>query len=369
MVNLSKPYMDEKELNAVKKVLESGWLAHGPVCRQFEEVFAEYIGVKHAITLNSCTSAIHLAVQSMGIKGEVIVPSFTFSASANAVVTAGAKVTFCDIEEDTCNMDPSDFEKKITKKTEAVMPVHFAGHPCDMEAIKEIADNHGLKIIEDSAECIGGKQNGKVAGSFGDAGCFSFFPTKNITTGEGGMLTTDDDDLAEKARMLKGHGMSSTTYEREKKDKPWLRASIEAGYNFRMSDVNAAIGVEQMKKIEKMNGMRIESAGLLTRLLKDTWLSLPAVRNGYRHVYQMYTIKLPEETNRTSFISRLREKDVQASVHFDPPVHLQPYYNRSMVSFPVTDSVYKRIVTLPMYAGMKKEDTEKVADAVKNAMQ
>jgi len=368
MIPLSRPYIDENEIRAVKEVLESGWLAHGPKAQEFERMFAEYVGAKYAVCVNSCTSALHLAVMALGIKGEVILPSFTFVATANAVVTAGAKPVFADIDYDTCNIDPTDIERKMTDRTEAIMPVHYAGHPCDMKAIMKIAKKHNLFVIEDSAECIGGEFFGRKTGSFGDAGCFSFFPTKNITTGEGGMITTDDRGIAEKAKTLKAHGVAADTYEREKKEKPWLRAATEAGYNLRMTDISAAIGIEQMKKLENMNRMRIESASYLSSLLRGIGLSLPVVRNGCKHVFQMYTIKLPEGCDRTAFINELKEAGIQASVHFDPPVHLQPYYKGMSGVLPVTESIYKRIVTLPMFPGMRRDEIETIAETVKSAL-
>jgi perosamine synthetase len=368
MIPLTKPFTDDSEANAVRDVLRSGWLAHGPNCQKLEEMFSDYIGVKHSVCVNSCTSALHLAVMSLGITGEVIVPSFTFVATANAVVTAGAKPVFADITEDTCNIDPVDIEKKITPRTQAIIPVHYAGHPADMDEIMRIAKKHKLFVIEDSAECIGGEFGGRRAGSIGDVGCFSFFPTKNMTTGEGGMVTTNNDSVTSKVKTLKAHGISTETHEREKKEKPWFRAATMAGFNFRMSDVCAAIGVEQMKKLEKMNSMRIESAGLLSELLEGSGVESPVTRKGCRHVFQMYTIKLPSGSDRTKFINKLKELGVQASVHFDPPVHLQPYYESWKAKLPVTEDVYERIVTLPMYAGMSKDDVKKVAASVKSAM-
>src|SRR3989344_6438765 len=234
-IPLCIPDIGDEEVNSVKEVLKSGWLVHGPKTKEFEKKFAGYTGTKKAISVNSCTSALQLVIQALGLKGEIIVPSFTFVASANAIVTAGCKPVFCDIDYDTCNIDPKKIEEKITKKTSAIMVVHYAGQSCEMDKIMEIAKKHNLVVIEDSAECIGGTFYGKKAGSFG-IGCFSFFPTKNMTTGEGGMITLNDEKLAEKIKALSVHGILSTTFEREKKEKPWLRAASYAGYNYRMSD-------------------------------------------------------------------------------------------------------------------------------------
>ncbi|MBU0953703.1 MAG: DegT/DnrJ/EryC1/StrS family aminotransferase [Nanoarchaeota archaeon] len=365
MIPLCRPYLDEKEVTAVKEVLESGWLAHGPRVKEFEQQFAEYIGTSYAVSFNSCTSALQLAVQCLGITGEVILPGFTFVASANAVVRGGAKPVFVDIQEDTFNIDPAKVEEKITDKTQAIMPVHIAGHPCDMGPLMELAEKHNLNIIEDAAECIGGTYKNKKAGSFG-VGCFSFYPTKNITTGEGGMITTNDEALAKKVSMLKAHGIPSTTLDREK-TKQWARNAMEAGYNFRMSDVNAAIGIEQMKKLEEMNRKRIENAQYLSSKLDREKIGLPLVREGYSHVYQMYMITVPESVDRENFLKKLREKGIQATIHFCPPVHLQDYYKCmgwKRGDFPVTERLSERIITLPMFPSLRKEDMAFIADTV-----
>ena len=296
-------------------------------------------------------------------------PSFTFVASANSIVTAGAKPVFVDIEYESCNIDSEKIKKAITKKTEAIMLVHFAGQSCEMNQIIEIAEKHNLKVIEDSAECLGGTYNNKKTGSFG-IGCFSFYPTKNITTGEGGMVTTNDSELAKKIETLKAHGISSSAYEREKKEKPWLRAATHAGYNFRMCDILAAIGIVQLKKIDKMNELRRQHAEYLNKNLRDIGeIELPVELENCRHVYQMYTIKLEEKLDRTKFIAFLKEKGIGASVHFDPPVHMQPYYaNLAHDDLEVTENVSRRIVTLPMFPQLKKEEINFMAGSVEEAV-
>lgn len=369
-IPLCIPEIGQEEIARVKNVLESGWLAHGPQNRQFEADFADYLGVKHAIALNSCTSALQLALQVQGITGEVIVPSFTFVASANAIVNAGAKPVFADIDYDTCNMDPSKIEAKITSKTQAIMPVHFGGQLCKMDVLTEIAEKHNLKIIEDSAETLGGTFNGKNAGNFG-VGCFSFFPTKNITCGEGGMLTTDDDKIADLTRIYMGHGMSSSTFEREKKEKPWLRAAIVPGYNFRLCDVLAAIGVEQMKKLDKFNTLRRQHAKYLNKNINTDDIDLPVELPECRHVYQMYTIKLSKDIDRNMFIRLLRDKGIGANVHFDPPVHLQPFYSSGSFdtrNLKVTEKVAESIVTLPMYPSLSKEQLDYMIETIREAI-
>ena len=371
MIPLCIPNIGDEEVQAAVEVMKSGWLTHGPKNTEFEEEFAKYIGVKRAISLNSCTSALPMAIQALGIRGEVILPSFTFVASANAVITAGARPVFADIYYDTCNINPDDIEEKITENTEAIMPVHYGGQSCEMDRIIEIANKHHLAVIEDSAETIGGEYKGKKAGSFA-IGCFSFFPTKNITTGEGGMFTTNDDVLADKVKALIGHGISSTAFAREKSEKPWFRSASFAGYNFRMSNILAAIGVEQLKKLDEMNEKRRAHANYLSEGLKDIdEIDLPVEDKFCRHVYQMYTIKLKNQ-DRDNFVRQLRKKGIGASVHFDPPVHKQAYYVENgygKVDLPVTEKVAISIVTLPMYPQLTQKELDTIISTIRDIVQ
>lgn len=360
-IPLSKPYFNQKEFEAVKQVLNSGWLTHGPKNQEFEEMFAKYIGTKYAVSLNSCASALFAVIKVLNITGEVILPSFTFVASANAVAAARAKPVFADIDYQTGNIDPEDIKRKITKKTQAIMPVHFAGQSCQMDEIMEISRKHKLWVIEDSAEAIGAKFKSKKTGSFG-IGCFSFFPTKNITTGEGSMVTTNDKNLIQKIKTLMGHGIPKMTNQRLKDKKPWYRAATMPGYNFRMSNILATIGVEQMKKLDKMNQLRREHAAYLNQKLKDIdSIDLPIEMPQAKHVYQMYTIKL-KKGNRDALVKKLKAKGIEASVHFDPPVHLQPYYQKTYSckkgDLPITEKLSRSIITLPMFPQITKQQLD-----------
>lgn len=369
-IPLCVPDIGQEEIDAITEVLKSGWLAHGPKNEAFEEAFAKYIGVEHAVSVNSCTSALQLALLANDITGEVILPSFTWVASANSIVTSGATPIFADIEEKSCNIDPASIKRLITPKTQAVMPVHYAGQCCRMDEIQEIADKHDLLVIEDSAETLGGAYKGKKAGSFG-IGCFSFYPTKNITTGEGGMLTTDDDGLAKKARALRAHGLVSSAFDREKKEKPWLRSASYAGYNFRLCDILAALGVVQMKKLDEMNKRRRSHAEHLLKGLGGMEnISLPEEQQNCRHVYQMFTLKLDPSVDRTAFVQELRGKGIGASVHFDPPVHKQPFYAKLdlRIPLPVTEKVADTIVTLPMYPQMTKEQLDYMVGSIRELL-
>lgn len=370
-IPLCIPNTGEAEKKAVNEVIDSGWYAHGPKNTEFENLFAEYLGVDYALSMNSCTSCLHLAVEGLGITGEVILPSFTFVASANAVITGGGVPVFADIKEDTCNIDPAAVEALIGPDTEAIMPVHYGGQSADMTAIMEIADEHGLHVIEDSAETVGGEHRQQKTGTFG-VGCFSFYPTKNLTTGEGGILTTNDSELAQKVKALLAHGIDKTTYEREDKEKSWYRSATYIGYNFRMSNLLAAIGVEQMKKLPEMNRRRREIAEVVNDALAEIdELSAPVELPENKHVYQMYTVRVKNGLDRDNFVRELNQEGVGASVHFYPPVHhMKPYagnqFRRGDLS--VTEKVIDEIVTLPMYPQLTEEEIDYLIESIKKVI-
>jgi len=369
-IPLCKPYIDDKEINAVKSVLKSGWLTQGKKNKEFEDLFKSYIKTNYAVSFNSCASALLTAILVLRLKGEIILPGFTFVASANAVVLAGCKPVFADINPDTFNIDPEDIERKITKKTVAIMPVHYAGQICEMDKIVKIAKRNKLIIIEDSAETIGAELNNRKAGSFG-IGCFSFFPTKNITTGEGGMTTFNDKRLLPRVNAIKAHGLIASTFKRATETKGWQREAVLAGYNFRISDINAAIGVEQIKKIEKINYLRRKNAQYLNKKLEKfldpAEVCVPKVDDIKKHVYQMYVIKINDASKRDVLISYLRRNGIEASVHFDPPVHLQSYYKKHYPAcLPVTEKICKQVVTLPMFPGLKKKELDYIVKHIIN---
>jgi len=338
----------------------------------FEKEFADFIGVKHAITMNSATSALEVALKANNIKGEVIVPSFTFVASANSIITSGAKPVLCDVDLTTRNVTAEHIEPYINSRTEAVMIVHFGGQPCQMTDIVALCKKHNLLLIEDSAETLGATWQGKQAGSFG-VSCFSFFPTKNITTGEGGMFCCNNDDTATKARAIIGHGISSTTLSREKKKLPWHRSAVMPGHNYRMSNLLAAIGYFQFRKLKQMNNKRIQLAGRYNELFKKLNLNIktPVTAKDATHVYRMYTIETEAEI-RDKLVFSLREKGIGASVHFDPPVHLQDYYlennygtGKLLIN---TEQLAKTLITLPLYPDMKTEDVDYIVENLKKLL-
>lgn len=371
-VPLCRPSIKEEEIKAVVEVLQSGWLAHGEYNHRFEEAFAKLLGVPHAITMNSCTSALEVALQVAGIRGEVIVPSMTWVATANAVVNSGATPVFCDVDRPTRNVTTELIEPQITPNTEAIICVHYGGQPCQMDRIVSLCEKHHLLLIEDSAETLGATWHAKQAGSFG-IGCFSFFPTKNITTGEGGMLTCRDLEFASKVRALISHGISNTTFAREKMAKPWLRAAEIAGHNYRMPNFLAALGYHQLLRLEELNRKRVALANRYNALLEplSPIVQTPVIAEGATHVYQMYTIEVRNGL-RDIVIQYLRDYGIGASVHFDPPVHLQPYYlfnyKNGSGMLPVTEQLAEELITIPMYPDMTKDDQDWVIYCLKIAL-
>lgn len=363
-IPLCAPTLGPEEIQAVAAVLESGWLAHGPKNQEFERLACEFLGVAHAVSTNSCTSALWAALRALAITGEVLAPSFTFVATVNAIILAGATPVFVDVDE-SGNICPDEITKAITPATQAIMVVHYAGLPANMPAIIALAKRHGLRIIEDSAECFGGSYHGAQAGVH-DVGCFSFFPTKNITTGEGGLLVTNDGSVAQRARQLCAHGIDSSTFEREKAMKPWLRIASQPGFNFRLSHPLAAMGVEQMKKA---HGFASARRRLATRYL-ERLADVPAVRcpetpEGFVHSWQMFTIQVSQE-RRNHLLAFLRSSGIEASVHFEPPVHEQPPFAcfRRTGTLERTERLARSIVTLPLFPGLELTDVDFVCDAV-----
>jgi len=373
-IPLGRPSIDLSEIDAVVEVLKSGWLTQGPKAKEFEEAFAKYVGTKNAIAVNSCTSALHLSLAAVGIKSgdEVIVPSFTFVATANAVLHQNAKPVFADIEEQTYGISPNEIKKKITSKTKAIIPVHYAGHPCDVKPIMEIAEEHDLIVVEDAAEALGAEYKGRKVGSFG-IGCFSFYPTKNITTGEGGMVTTNDEKVAEAVTAMREHGLMKGAWARERSLKPWERMQVMIGYNYRMTDFQAALGLNQLNKVDEMNRKRIGHAEYLTRSLEELdGIVPPPVMKGCKHVFQMYTPRVETGIDRDKLVLSLRDRGIDASVHFSPPVHLTPFYmekfNLREGILPITEKLSKTIFTLPMYPDLTKEELDIIIDALSKVM-
>lgn len=362
-----KPEIEMQEMDAIHRVMQTSNLSTGPEVLEFEEKFAKYIGVDHAIAVNSGTSALELALEStVGHKrGSIILPSFTFMACPNSIMNNGQVPGFVDILPISHTIDYKKCE--ISSKTKAIMPVHIFGHPAHMDHIIEIGERHDLVIIEDCAEACGASIRNRKVGSFGDVGVFSFTASKNITTGEGGMITTNDEKIAEKIRLSRSHGNPPAP-----PLKPWIRKSRCSGHNFRMSNILAAIGVEQLKKLDTINKMRRHNANYMSTHLENIeGIRCPStVHLDYEHVYQMYCIELTKHPKfRDTLVNLLISEGVGASIHFDPPCHKQGLYNSNSLSLPITESLSRSIVTLPMYPGLCKDDMDYMIECIENIME
>lgn len=358
-VPIAKPIIGEEEIENVVEVLKSGMIAQGPKVMEFEEKFANWIGAKYGIATNSGTSALHVALLACGIGegDEVITTPFTFIASGNAIVYTGATPVFADIDLDTYTIDPDKIEDLITDKTKAILSVQLYGQAADMDKIREIAEKHDLKIIEDAAQAHGAEYNGEKVGTLGDMACFSFYPTKNMTTSEGGMITTNDEELAKKAQMFRAHGAS----ERYHHD--------EIGYNFRMTDIAAAIGLAQLKVIDEFNDKRISNADYLNEQLKDIeGIVTPKSPDNYKHVYHQYTVRV-EKGNRDDWVEFLTNKGIGTGIHYPIPLYNQPIYKKLGIEgdCPLAEKAADNVISLPVHPSLTKEDLDLVVDAVKEA--
>ena len=369
-VMLSDIDLGEEEINAVVEVLKSKWLSMGPVTQKFEQEFAKYLGVKYAFAVSSGTAALHIACRVLGIRegDEVIVPSLTFVATANAVLYCGAKPVFADITSlDNFNISPDDIQEKITNKTKAIIVVHYGGYPCDMRAIMEIAEDYKLKVIEDSAHAIGAEYEGQKCGTFGDIGCFSFFANKNLVTGEGGMIVTNDDKLAEKIKIIRSHGMTALTWDRFK-GHSYTYDVVDLGYNYRLTEIASALGLIQLKKLDKNNEKRKKIVEeYVKKLKKFSEIHIPFKNFKGKSSYHIFPILLTENIDRFEFMKRLREKGIQTSIHY-PPIHLFTYYRRVFGfkegMLPKTEFVSKHEVTLPLHPLMTKDDVEYIINCI-----
>lgn len=350
MIPAAKPMIGKEERRAVDRVLRSGGLAQGPEVEAFEREFAEYVQGRHSIAVNSGTSALHLAfiAAGIGVGDEVIVPSFSFAATANAVVLAGAKPVFVDIEEDYFCVDADAIEDAITPSTRAIMPVHLYGHPANMPAIMKLAEKFGLMVFEDAAQAHLASMNDVPVGAWGAAASFSFYPTKNMTSGEGGMVTTDSADINRAVRMLRNQGME-TRYQNEL-----------VGFNTRMTDIHAAIGREQLKKLPAWTAKRQSNAAFLTEHLQG--VVTPKVASGASHVYHQYTVKVVD-SDRDAFASELATLGVGNGVYYPTPIHKLPSFDLEL-DLPVTDRIASQVLSLPVHPALKQRDLEAIVEAV-----
>ena len=353
MIPAAKPIIGDEEREAVDRVLRSGMLAQGPEVKAFEEEFSAHVGGRHCVAMNSGTSALHLGFIAAGIKpgDEVIVPSFSFAATANSVVLAGGAPIFADIDPKTFNMDPDHVETLITKKTKAIMPVHLYGHIAAMDRFEEISAKHGLLLIEDAAQGHLASLNGRNSGEFGIVASFSFYPTKNMTAGEGGMVVTDNAEVARMLRLLRNQGQE-------------IRYQNEViGFNTRMTDIHAAIGRVQLAKLPGWTKQRQENAAFLDANLKG--VITPFLAPGTTHSYHQYTVRIPggDSAKRDAFMAKIGEKGVGSGVYYPTPIHRLPSFKLNL-NLPETELVIKECVSLPVHPSLTKDELKTIVEVV-----
>jgi perosamine synthetase len=373
-----KPAIDEEEIRSVIETLKSGWLTTGSKAKSFEEDFTSYVGSKHAVAVNSGTAALHLALDAIGIKegDDVIVPTMTFAATAEVVLYFKANPVLVDCEPDTLNLDAKQIEIAITPRTKAIIPVHFGGQPCDMTPILDLAKRYNLKVIEDAAHALPASYLGSRIGTVGDITCFSFYATKTITTGEGGMATTQNSDWAERMRMMSLHGISHDAWKRYTKEGSWYYEILYPGFKYNLTDIAAAIGIEQLKKCDEFWKARQRIAMNYAKAFADLKeIQVPMCRNDVQHAWHLFVIQLNLERlqiNRNQFIEALREKEIGTSVHFIP-LHHHPYYRDKFgykpENFPNASATFERIVSLPIYPKMTEGNVRDVIVAVRRLIQ
>lgn len=372
------PLIGDAEVNEVVKTLRSGWLGTGPKVSQFEKMVSELTGARFALAVNSCTAALHLSLIASGIgKGdEVITTSLTFCATANSIIHSGATPVFVDVDPKTMNIDETKIEKAITKKTKAIMPVHFAGRPADMDKIMAIAKKHKLLVIEDAAHAINAKYKSKMIGNIGDLTCLSFYVTKNVTTGEGGMVLTNNKEFADKIKILALHGMSKDAWKRFSDDGYKHYEVVYPGFKYNMMDIQASIGIHQLKSIKSGDAKRKKIWDFYNKELKGLPITLPSYSGGnIRHALHLYTILVDEGKtgiSRDRFMMELHRRGIGTGVHYNP-VHLQKYYvdtyGYKAGDYPNAEYIGSRTVSLPLGAKMTLNDARRVVSAVRDILE
>ena len=365
-------WIDEDDISEVVSVLKSDWITTGPKIKEFEDALCSYIGCRHCVVVNSGTSALDIAVQSLDLtKGsEVITTPFTFVATSNAIIYNGLKPVFADICSDTFNIDPEDIRRKITKDTKAIIYVDYAGQPCDIKAIRDIADEFDLYLIEDACHAIGSEYDARKVGNFADLTIFSFHPVKHITTGEGGAVVTDDEELNKRLSLLRNHGIDKDAQDRYGPDASWAYDMKILGRNYRMTDFQAALGISQLKKLDMFIDKRNELASRYHELLGDIdAVTLPVIKDNVRHAWHLYTILLDGSINRDKFFKYMRSANIGVNLHYIP-VYRHSYYAENFKfdskKFPVTEGVFERIVTLPLFPKLTEYELTYVCNKIVN---
>jgi dTDP-4-amino-4,6-dideoxygalactose transaminase len=374
---IARPDIDDADVDEVVDTLRSGWLTYGAKTQRFETEFRQLAGAEHAVATNSCTAGLHIALLAAGIGpgDEVITTPLTFAATANVIVHTGATPVLADICYDDLNIDPEQIERRITSKTKAIMPVHYAGHTCRMDEIMEIARRHDLVVIEDAATAAGSLYKGRPVGSLGDMTVFSFYPIKNMTTGQGGIVTTDNPEYADKLGSLRNHGLDSNAWKRYSSEasRPFYTLS-EPGFNYGMFDLLAAVGLGQLRRLPEFNARRTELAACYTRLFTDVrQVEVPTVSPEVTSNWHLYVIRLRDTSlARDDLVTALKTRGIGTSVHYYP-VHYHPYYRETFGfregDYPVCESEFDRILSLPLFPQMTEHDVERVVEAVKATLE
>jgi len=371
-LEFSPPVIGDDEVNAVVETLRSFWITTGPKTKEFEKKFAGKFGAPAALAVNSCTAALHTALVGLGIGpgDEVITTPMTFCSTVNVIEQVGARPVLVDVEPDTLNIDPDKIEDAVTTKTKAIMPVHYSGHPVDLDAIYDIAERHNLFVVEDAAHAVSAKYKGRYIGTGGTVAAFSFYATKNMTTAEGGMLTGTP-DFVEKCRIISLHGMSRDAWNRYSKEGSWYYEVLLPGFKYNMTDIQASLGLVQLEKLESFQLRRAEIVAKYNQEFKNyDALEIPVAKAEVEHAWHLYVLKLNLEAlriNRNQFIEELKVRNIGTSVHFIP-IHLHPYYRDKYgykpEDFPVAFNNYQRILSLPLHAGLSDNDVQDVIAAV-----
>ncbi|MDZ7372417.1 MAG: DegT/DnrJ/EryC1/StrS aminotransferase family protein [candidate division KSB1 bacterium] len=369
---LSDLRLGPRELDSVRAALESGWLSQGPVTARFEAAFAQYVGARYAVAVSNGTAALHLAYRALGVApgDQVICPSLTFVATVNAVLYCGAEPVFAEILDlDHPVLDAEDVARKLTPRTRCIAVVDYGGYPWEIEAVREVARAAGIPLVEDAAHAVGASRNGRKFGTFGDVGCFSFFSNKNMTTGEGGMVVTDNEGIAARVRLLRSHGMTAGTWERHRSGQAEYDV-VDIGYNYRLDEMRAALGLAQLALLDEYNRKR---QALVARYWENLGtceaVRLPFFGRLEGSACHLLPVLIPSSQNRRQFVAYLQQHGVQTSHHY-PPVHkLKAYRDRYPTSLPVTEEFAAREVTLPLHPHMKLEDVDQVCDIVRQALQ
>ena len=370
-----KPALGEEEVEAVSAVIRSAWIGQGPRCAEFEERFAELTEAPHAVSVSSCTAGLHLALVALGLGpgDEVVTTSLTFVATLNAILHTGATPVLADVDPATLNLDPARVAEKITPRTKAILPVHFGGLPCDLDAFRALATEHGLAVVEDAAHAVGARHGGRPVGASGIA-VFSFYANKNITTAEGGMITVDDAELAERLEVLRLHGLSRDAWKRFRSKKVVYSDAIDLGFKYNLTDLQAALGLVQLRRLDEFLDVRRRICAVYDEELADVpGLRTPARPwdDNLRHAHHLYILEVDPEAfgcDREDLLEGLRAENVGAGIHYRA-AHLHPYYRRTLAlpdgALPETERLSARVLSLPLSASMSEEDAARVALAVR----